>query len=65
MLPLLTEVTTMAAKKSSSAAKNSKNALKRHPKLAVPKGEKVSSMKGTDFSITKHIDKASPVLFQP
>jgi type VI protein secretion system component Hcp len=55
----------MAAKKSSSTAKNSKNALKRHPKLAVPKGEKVSSMKGTDFSITKHIDKASPVLFQP
>jgi type VI protein secretion system component Hcp len=55
----------MPVKKNSSNAKKSKNvpAGKRHQKLTMPKGEKVSSMKGTDFSITKHIDKGSPVLF--
>jgi type VI protein secretion system component Hcp len=56
----------MPVKKNPSNAKKAKNvAGKRHAKLTVPKGEKVASMKGSDFSITKHIDKSSPILFLP
>jgi type VI protein secretion system component Hcp len=39
---------------------NEKRGRERLGKLTVPKGEKVSSMKGSDFTITKVIDKASP-----
>jgi hypothetical protein len=53
----------MAVKKNLSDAKKSKNVGKRNAKLTVPKGEKVTSMKGADFHFTKHIDKGSPVLF--
>jgi hypothetical protein len=63
MLPVLTEVITMAVKKSSSDAKKSKNVGKRHAKLIAPKGQKVTSMKGHDFHMVKLVDKASPVLF--
>ena len=53
----------MAIKKNSSNAKNSKNVTgKRHAKLVAPKGEKVSSMKGTDFHFTRPIDVSSPKL---
>jgi type VI protein secretion system component Hcp len=52
----------MPVKKNSSNAKKSKNvAGKRHAKVTVPKGEKVSSMK--DMSFTHPIDKGSPTLF--
>jgi hypothetical protein len=52
----------MPVNKNSSNAKKSKSvAGKRHAKLTVPKkGEKVSSMKGTDFHFTHPIDKGSP-----
>jgi type VI protein secretion system component Hcp len=54
----------MPVKKNSSNAKKSKNvAGKRHAKVTVPKGEKVSSMKGTDFHFTKPIDVSTPKLF--
>jgi type VI protein secretion system component Hcp len=53
----------MPTKKSSSDAKKSKNAGKRHQKLTVPKkGEKVTSMK--DMSFTHPVDKGSPTLFK-
>jgi type VI protein secretion system component Hcp len=58
------EVSAMPVKKNSSNAKKSKNvAGKRHAKLTVPKGEKVSSMKTADFHFTHPIDKGSPKLF--
>jgi type VI protein secretion system component Hcp len=64
MLPLLTEVITMAVKKNLSNAKKSTTSGKRHAKLTVPKkGEKVSSMKTADFHFTHPIDKGSPKLF--
>jgi type VI protein secretion system component Hcp len=63
MLPLLREVVRMAIKKNSSNAKKSKKLGKRHAKLTVPKGEKVSSMKTADFHFTHPIDKGSPKLF--
>jgi type VI protein secretion system component Hcp len=47
----------------SSAKKANKVAGKRHQKVAVPKGEKVSSMKAADFHFTHPIDKGSPKLF--
>jgi hypothetical protein len=53
------EASTMPVKKSSDA-KKSKNVGKRFAKLAVPKGEKVTSMKGSDFTITRPIDVSSP-----
>jgi hypothetical protein len=46
----------MAIKKNSSNVKKSTTSGKRHAKLIVPKGEKVSSMKTVDVS--------SPVLFK-
>jgi type VI protein secretion system component Hcp len=53
----------MPTKENLSSAKKSKNvAGKRHAKVIVPKGEKVSSMKGTDFHFTKPIDVSSPKL---
>jgi hypothetical protein len=63
MLTVLTEVVQMAIKKNSSNAKKSTNAVKRHAKLTVPKGQKVTSMKGNDFHVVKLGDKSSPVLF--
>ena len=64
MLPRSREESAMPIKKNSSNAKKSKNvAGKRHAKLVAPKGEKVSSMKGSSFQITKPIDVASPKLF--
>jgi type VI protein secretion system component Hcp len=61
VLCTLMEVTTMTIKKSALSSKKTKNAAgKRLGKLTAPKGEKVSSMKGSDFTITKVIDKASP-----
>jgi hypothetical protein len=63
MLERLAEVSTMPTKKSSSDVKKSKSAAKRHAKLTVPKGQKVTSMKGNDFHMVKLVDKASPVLF--
>jgi type VI protein secretion system component Hcp len=53
----------MAVKKNLSDAKKSKNVGKRNAKFTAPKGEKNTSMMGTSFTITKHIDKGSPVLF--
>ena len=54
----------MPVKKSSSNAKKSKNvAGKRPAKLIAPKGQKVTSMKGSDFHFTKPIDVSSPKLF--
>jgi hypothetical protein len=51
----------MAIKKSVSNVRKAKNvAGKRHAKLVAPKGEKVSSMKGTDFHFTKPTDVPSP-----
>jgi hypothetical protein len=52
----------MAVKKNSSNAKKSTTAAKRHVKLTVPKGQKVTSMKGNDFHIVKLVDKSSPIL---
>jgi type VI protein secretion system component Hcp len=54
----------MTVKKSSSDAMKSKNAGKRHAKLTVPKGQKVTSMKVStgDFHFTKPIDVGSPKL---
>jgi type VI protein secretion system component Hcp len=64
MLPRSEEVSAMPVKKNSSNAKKAnKVAVKRHAKLVAPKGEKVSSMKGSSFQITKPIDVASPKLF--
>jgi type VI protein secretion system component Hcp len=63
MLPLLTEVITMAIKKNSSNAKKpNKVAAKSRAKLVAPKGQKVTSMK--DMSFTRPVDKGSPVLYQ-
>jgi type VI protein secretion system component Hcp len=54
----------MPVKKNSSKAKKAnKIAGKRHQKLTVPKGEKVSSMKVADLHFTHPIDKGSPKLF--
>jgi type VI protein secretion system component Hcp len=61
MLGTLTEVTTVTIKKNALSSKKTTNAAgKRFGKLTAPKGEKVSSMKGSDFTITKVIDKSSP-----
>jgi type VI protein secretion system component Hcp len=49
--------------KKSSDAKKSKNVGKRNAKLTVPKGQKVTSMKGSDFHFTKPINVSSPRLY--
>jgi len=53
----------MPVKKNSSSAKKTTHAMKRHAKLVAPKGQKVTSMKGSDFHFTKPIDVSSPKLF--
>jgi len=64
MLPRSREVSAMAIKKNSSNAKKSKNvAGKRPAKLVAPKGQKVTSMKGSDFHFTRPVDVPSPKLF--
>jgi hypothetical protein len=53
----------MPTKKNLSSAKKSTNAVKRHAKLTVPKGQKVSSMKAAnihDIHVTKPVDNPSP-----
>jgi type VI protein secretion system component Hcp len=61
MLWTLTEVTTMTIKKNVLSSRKTTNAAgQRLGKLTAPKGEKVSSMKGSDFTITKVVDKSSP-----
>lgn len=49
-------------KNTSNAKKANKVAGKRHAKLVAPKGQKVASMKGTDFHFTRPVDVPSPKL---
>jgi hypothetical protein len=54
-----TEVITTIKKNALSSKKTTNETEKQLRKLTAPKGEKVSSMKGSDFTITKVVDKSS------